>query len=356
MEHVQPRRPCHRRESRVRNVLRQAEIDVEPQPRRDLIVKELTETAPKRIDSSQELAFIEAKGDRVIGLPGTRFPGRLLSREHDSESIEVADQAARHRLVEDVQSSLVCQQLPDGDSVLAVLRELRPVRGYSLFVVEPAAGMRNRKRHRRQALGGRVDDHHGVLLPWLAGLFVSHAAPEVDDLRAMDVGGACAAQLPASCEVFTERFAHALEAGIDVSFHVLTVFDSHGPSRDWRRASWPRFTVRSRTARVMLRASSSTRAGGCDASTWCQASGPGPSAICARITSAVASEASNWRPAIRSRSNTSGAFSHKPTNDRPAARAMRSIALRCARSRKTASTTTACSLAMTALARAISVS
>jgi hypothetical protein len=43
---------------------------------------------------------------------------------------------------------------------------------HPFFVVEPSAGVGDRQRHRGQALGGRVDDHHGVLLPRLAGLLV----------------------------------------------------------------------------------------------------------------------------------------------------------------------------------------
>ncbi len=121
---------------------------------------------------------------RVIGLPRARLPRGFLTGQHDGQAIEVGDEAAIHGLVEREQPCLVCEELADGDSLFALLRELRPVRAHPLFVVEPAAGVGDGQRHRGQALGRRVDDHHRVLLPRLAGLLVSDTAPEVDDLLA----------------------------------------------------------------------------------------------------------------------------------------------------------------------------
>ena len=124
------------------------------------------------------------------------------------------------------------EQLADGDLLFALLRELRPVRGHPLFVIEPAARVGEGERHRGQALGGRVDDHHGVLLPRLAGLLVANAAPEVDDLLAAVIDTAGAAQLSAPGEVLGERLAHRLEATTDVSFddHLIRWRDGHDSS------------------------------------------------------------------------------------------------------------------------------
>ena len=115
-------------------------------------------------------------------------------------------------LVDREQPGLVRQELADGDLLFALLRELRPVRAHPLFVVEPTARVGDGERHRGQALGGRVDDHHRVLLPRLARLLVSDTAPEVDDLLAAVIGAAGAAQLAASSEVLGKRLAHGLEA------------------------------------------------------------------------------------------------------------------------------------------------
>ena len=114
---------------------------------------------------------------RVIGLPRPRLPRRLLTRQHDGEAIEVGDDAAIDGLVERVQPCLVRQELADGDSLLALLRELRPVGAHTFLVIEPASRVREGERHRGQALGGRVDDHHRVPLPGLAGLLVSDYRP-----------------------------------------------------------------------------------------------------------------------------------------------------------------------------------
>jgi hypothetical protein len=113
----------------------------------------------------------------------------------------------------------VSQELADGDLFLALLRELRPVPADRRFVVDPAARMGNGQRHRRQALGGRVDEDHGVPLPRLARRLVSDAAPHVDDLFASEVGAACAAQLASPGEVLGERFADVLKAAADLTLN-----------------------------------------------------------------------------------------------------------------------------------------
>ena len=91
--------------------------------------------------------------------------------------------------------------------------------GDPLFVVEPAAGVGEGQGHGGQALGGRVDDDHGVLLPRLARLLVADAAPEVDDLLAAVIGAAGAAQLAPPSEVLGKRLAHGLKAAADVSLY-----------------------------------------------------------------------------------------------------------------------------------------
>ena len=149
---------------------------------------------------------------RVIGLPRSRFPRGFLTSQDDGQPIEIGDDAAIHGLVEREQAGLMREQLPDGDALFALLRELRPVRADPFVVVEPAPRVGDSKRHRGQALGGRVDDHHGVLLPWFARLLVPDTAPEVDDLLAAMIGAARTAQLPAASEVLGKRLAHGLKS------------------------------------------------------------------------------------------------------------------------------------------------
>ena len=60
-----------------------------------------------RIDPSQQLAFVKAERERVIGLPRARLPRRFLSREDDREPVEIGDHAFVHRLVEGEQAGLM---------------------------------------------------------------------------------------------------------------------------------------------------------------------------------------------------------------------------------------------------------
>jgi len=90
--------------------------------------------------------------------------------------------------------------------------------------------MRERQRHRGQALGGRVDDRHGALLPRLSGLSASNTAPEVDDLLAAMIGTAGAAELVPVREVVGEGLADGFEPATDASLYLLRCDQRHGSS------------------------------------------------------------------------------------------------------------------------------
>jgi hypothetical protein len=180
------------------------------------------------IDPAQQLALIEAEGNGVIGQPRSGLPCRFLTRQHAGETIEIGDEAAIERIVQRIQPGLVCEELPDGDSLFAPLREFRPIRAHPFVVVEPAAGMRDGERHRGEPLGGREDDYHRVLLPRFAGLLVADPAPEVDDLLASVIGAAGTAQLPAAREVVREGRSHGFKATTDVSLDRMKCGFRHG--------------------------------------------------------------------------------------------------------------------------------
>ena len=172
-----------------------------------------------RVHSTQEFALVEAEGQCVIRLMRAGLPCRLLTGEHDRQAVEIGDHAAIDRFLEGKQPCLVGEQLSDGDPVLPLLRELGPVSGHALFVVQPTAGVGDRESHRGETLGRRVDHHHGVRLPRRTGLLVADAAPEIDDLFAAMIDTTAAAQLPATREVLDECVAHGLEARADVPVH-----------------------------------------------------------------------------------------------------------------------------------------
>ena len=112
--------------------------DVHPLSKgRDFVLEEPSQAAVPRINPAQQLSLEVTERDSVIGLPRAGLPFRLLSRQHDGQAIEVGDHAAVWTLVEGIQAGLVRKKLPDRDALLAVLRELRPVRDHPLVVVEP---------------------------------------------------------------------------------------------------------------------------------------------------------------------------------------------------------------------------
>ena len=113
----------------------------------------------------------------------------------------------------------MCEELADRDSLFALLPEFRPVRAHPFFVVEPAPRVGEGEGHRGQALGGRVDEHHGVLLPGLARLLVSDTAPEIDNPLAATIGTAGAAQFPTVSKVVGKGLAHGVKATTDVSLY-----------------------------------------------------------------------------------------------------------------------------------------
>src|SRR5688572_16617556 len=116
-----------------------------------------TETAVLRIYPAEKLTFVIPERDRMITLPRPRLPRRFLPGQYLGETVEVRDRAFIHRLVESEQPGLVGEQLPYGDFLLSVLSELLPVCGNGLIVIEPTAGMSDRKGHRGQTLRRQIN-------------------------------------------------------------------------------------------------------------------------------------------------------------------------------------------------------
>jgi hypothetical protein len=100
-----------------------------------------------------------------------------------------------------------------------------------MLVIQPAARVGNRERHRRQPLGRRVNDDHGVALPWIAGCLVPDTTPQVDYLLAAHVDAAGATQFPASCEVLLEGIVHGFESASDMPFDNVWCHGCHGVPR-----------------------------------------------------------------------------------------------------------------------------
>ena len=203
------------REPLVGDLGRQPDVELDLQRSRDLLVEEPAERAVRRVDVADQLLHVEPDRHRVVAVSRPRRPRRLLPREHTRDVVEVAQVLDVQRLVEPNQPRLVAEELAHGDRALAVLGELGPVLGDRRVVVEPAARVRDRERHRREALGGRDDDDHRVLVPRRVAVGCAAATPQVDDLLAAPIRGDGGADLAALGEVALELGAHLLEARSD---------------------------------------------------------------------------------------------------------------------------------------------
>jgi hypothetical protein len=110
----------------------------------------------------------------------------------------------------------VRQKLAHRYSVLPLLREFGPVRGYAFFVVQPAARVRDGERHRSQAFRGRVDDHHRVLFPSFACFLVPNTAPEINDLLTAVIGTTGPAQFVPPYKIPGKRFPDHFKSSADL--------------------------------------------------------------------------------------------------------------------------------------------
>jgi hypothetical protein len=106
-----------------------------------------------RIDATQQLAFVEAEAEAVIGLTRTGLPLGPLTSEDGGQPIEISEYGAIDWFFDREESRLVREQLSNGDPLFAVLSELGPVRRDAFLVIEPPARMRHGQRHRGESLG-----------------------------------------------------------------------------------------------------------------------------------------------------------------------------------------------------------
>jgi hypothetical protein len=142
-----------------------------------------------------------------------RFPQRPLAGDRGSQPVEVREQVRVERFVDHGQAGFVREQLAHGDLPLAFLSELGPVARHALVVVEPAARVGERERHRCEPLRGRVHEHKCVLAPRLVTAGVAHPAPEIHHRVPAHVCRAGRAELVALGEVTLELAANFLEPG-----------------------------------------------------------------------------------------------------------------------------------------------
>jgi hypothetical protein len=67
------------RQAGIGDRLWHADVEIEAEGLRDLLIEDLAQAAMRRIDAAYQLALVEAEADRVVGLPLARLPSRPLS-------------------------------------------------------------------------------------------------------------------------------------------------------------------------------------------------------------------------------------------------------------------------------------
>ena len=205
---------------------------------------------PTTIDPADQLAGEPAVCERVIAVGAARHPHRLLCGERGDDGVHGDDVVERQRRVDVRQPALVAQQLRDRDRLLALRRELRPVRGDGGVVVDLARLDELGHTGRGSTLRRREHELERVLVPRPAGRPVGYAGPDVDLAVAVDVQRERRAELPVVVEVGAERIGHlpvaVLHRAVDLR-HPGDGSDAPRPATD--RA--PRHPVGGSTCRVV---------------------------------------------------------------------------------------------------------
>src|SRR5262249_17573712 len=106
------------------------------------------------------------------------------------------------------------QELSDRNFLFSILSKLRPVFADTLIVIQPAARVGNSERHRRHALGSRIDQSLRVFLPRLTSRFIPNTAPKVNDLFTSVIHTTGRANLAPLREILGKRFAYCFVSGI----------------------------------------------------------------------------------------------------------------------------------------------
>ena len=130
------------------------------------------------------------------------------------------------------ESGSMNQHLARGDCAFPVLRELRPVRGDGLVEVEQAPVDQHQDHDHQRDLRRREDPYDGVGLPGRDHLVVAGAAPEVDDVLAVDGDGQRRTLVEPVVEVASERLLEQPEP-----FVAESVDPGHRPSPSPRYSS-----------------------------------------------------------------------------------------------------------------------
>ena len=189
------------------------EVDIERIA--DLLAHERAGVTP--VDAVDHLTDEVTEAQRVVAVLRARFVLRPLRLDRRDDRVPVEDTAGRQLGADLREPGLVAHHVADRDRLLAVRRELRPVRrDWRVVVEQPALGEHVRAQC-RHALGARRDADDRVALPGPGPRAVAPPGPQVDGGTAVDHHGDRGTHLGRSTgrvalELRGERVAHGLEA------------------------------------------------------------------------------------------------------------------------------------------------
>jgi hypothetical protein len=136
----------------VGDLVGQPDVQVQTEWRGDLLGEVSADGPLLWVGASDQLGLIPAQRDRVVPVPVTWRPCRLLRADCGGDRVGVGQRRHRHRRVDRAQPGLVGEQRAYGDVVLPVDGELRPVRSHRHVVLEQPPRMSVSDGERRQAL------------------------------------------------------------------------------------------------------------------------------------------------------------------------------------------------------------
>src|SRR6266702_1558401 len=168
----------------------ESDIELESKRLSNFVLKEVSQASVLRINTADKVAFIQAQAEVVVPLFCAWLPHRFLPSKKSRDSIEVCQYPGMQWLVDDTETSLVRQQLPDRNVLFAPLCKFRPVGSDRFVVVEEPLGMGQRHRHRGHPFGHRKDKHQGIFLPGGLTFRIPVPTPEIHHFFALMIDGA----------------------------------------------------------------------------------------------------------------------------------------------------------------------
>ena len=200
--------------------LRQPDLEVEPEPAGHFVPEKGAQRGARY--PAYHFADQEPERQAVVTVLQTGSPEGRLRGERTGHQFPVVERARRKFVSHGGQASLVAEQHPGTDRLLAVARELRPVPAHRGIEVKVAAVGKDVRAQGRRPLGARPDDDRGVLVPGAAGFHLGGAAPQIDDGFPVHDDRHGGAGLAALGEVALELLAYLGEARVAGSL------DGHG--------------------------------------------------------------------------------------------------------------------------------